>query len=59
MQNFTKSLQTDKLTLKNRLVMAPLATSKSNEDETAQLPSLFHFKTESLSICIEISHEMA
>lgn len=32
MLNLIKSLQTDKLTLKNRLVMPPMATAKSKED---------------------------
>jgi 2,4-dienoyl-CoA reductase-like NADH-dependent reductase (Old Yellow Enzyme family) len=47
MQYLTKALQTDKITLKNRLIMAPLATSKSNEDGTVSDDVLAYYNEKS------------
>ncbi|MBV1757603.1 MAG: NADH:flavin oxidoreductase [Dethiosulfatibacter sp.] len=47
MQYLTNVLQTDKITLKNRLIMAPLATSKSNEDGTVSDDVLAYYNEKS------------
>lgn len=47
MQFLTKALQTDKIALKNRLIMAPLATSKSNKDGTVSDDILAYYNEKS------------